>query len=587
MSFEKTQLFYKKQFSGIHTFIIWCSAFLAVVTLAAVPGLRLTGVLRDIVIVVQFIIAWVFVLENIINLVLHFNRRAYLKRNWLVVLVILGFISSQIAGFYPQTVVKVFLFLSLILVFSRLMRNIPAIARRPAATLTGSFLFLIIVGSILLILPGASSEGGQPTGIIDAMFTATSATCVTGLVVRDTYSDFSEFGRTIILLLIQIGGLGLMTFGTFFALALGGGYGIRDRKVMTGLLDTGGIGTVTRLLIFILLFTLAFEAAGFFALNGIWEKGGKALGGGDQVYYSAFHSVSSFCNAGFSFFNNSFISLRDSYGMILVVPLLIICGGLGFAVCLNLFTMVSARIRKLFGGKQTFDGTEIAPPRMTVHTKLVLITTVLLLVGGFVFIYLLESGNPETLKDLDGGRKAAAASFQSVTARTAGFNTIHISKLKDATKFFLIMLMAIGASPGSTGGGIKTVTFAILIITLWSTIRGRPRVEVFKRTIPETIVRRAFFIAVLGVILIAVSALLLSVTESGGGASFLDLLFESTSAFATVGMSTGITPQLTDAGKVIIMLLMLVGRIGPLTVVVAIVQKTGKTELPVENVMVG
>ncbi|MFH1549374.1 MAG: potassium transporter TrkG [Planctomycetota bacterium] len=587
MPFEKTQLFYKNKFPRTHAVIVWSAVFLAAVTLVAVPGFRIEGALRDFITVIQFVIAWLFVLENAANLVLHFNRKTYLARNWPVVIVILGFAGLQIAGIEPHLVVKVFLFLSIILVFSRLLRNINAFARRPAVTLIGSYMLLILVGSVLLALPGSSGDSGS-LGLIDAMFTSTSATCVTGLVVKDTFADFSPFGRLIILMLIQVGGLGLMTFGAFFALAVGGGYGIRDRTMMTGLLETKGAGTVTRLIIFILLFTFVFEAAGFFLLNGVWEKDGQLLGQTDQAYYSAFHSVSAFCNAGFTFFSDSFISLRDKFGIAIVVPLLIIVGGLGFAVCLNLLTMIGSRVSKFFGrGRQIFEDIEIARPRMTVHTKLVLITTIILLFGSFVTIYLLEGNNPETLLSLEGWRKAEAVFFQAVTARTAGFNTVDTKKLTDASKFFLIILMMIGASPGSTGGGIKTVTLAILAITLWSTIRGRPRVEVFKRTIPDVIVRRAFLIAVLGVFLTAVAALLLSVTERASGEPFLNLLFEATSAFGTVGLSAINTWQLTDIGKVLIMILMLIGRIGPLTVVVAIIQKPGKTELPSERVMVG
>ncbi|GAF94926.1 unnamed protein product, partial [marine sediment metagenome] len=279
--------------------------------------------------------------------------------------------------------------------------------------------------------------------------------------------------------------LGLMTFGAFFALTIGGGYGIRDRKVMTGLLEAGGAGTVTRMIVFILLFTLAFEAAGFLALNGTWEKDGAALGNEDQHYYSMFHSVSAFCNAGFSFFEDSFITLRDKPAIALAVPLLIIIGGLGFSVSMNLLAIGVSRVMSLFGKKRAiYPDLPIAETRLTVHTKLVLITTAVLLVLGFGVFYLLEANNPKTLGELGGTAQAAAAFFQSVTARTAGFNTIEIGDLKDATKFFLIILMFIGASPGSTGGGIKTVTLAVLALTLWATIRGRKRVEVCRRTIP-------------------------------------------------------------------------------------------------------
>ena len=436
--------------------------------------------------------------------------------------------------------------------------------------------------------PGAAANPQQPVKFVDALFTSTSATCVTGLIVRDTYTDFSDFGRFVILILIQIGGLGLMTFGAFFALTIGGGYGIRDRKVMTGLLETGGVGTVTRMIVFILLFTFAFEAAGFFALNGTWEKDAAALDADNQHYYSAFHSVSAFCNAGFSFFEDSFVTLRDRPAIAFAVPLLIVVGGLGFSVSLNLLTIGVSRILSLFGKKRPiYEDVPIAETRLTVHTKLVLITTAVLLLVGFGVFYLLEAGNPKTLGPMSAADQIEAALFQSVTARTAGFNTVDIGDLRDATKFFLIILMFIGASPGSTGGGIKTVTLAILAMTLWATIRGRRRVDVFRRTIPEVIVKRAFLIAILGIFLVAVVALILSVTESALEISFLDILFETVSAFATVGLSAGITAQLTGIGKVLIILLMFVGRIGPLTIFVAIVQKTSKTELPDERVMVG
>ncbi len=586
MQFEQTQLYYKNRFPRLHALIVWAAAITAMTTLIIVPGFRITGFWADVIMVIQFAVAWLFVVENIINIVLLFNRKTYIKRNWLVMLAIAAFVIMQSLGIHAHLTVKIFLLLAIVLVFARLMRNIRFLARRPMVSLIGSFALVITIGTLILCTPGAGA--GKPVHFIDALFTSTSATCVTGLIVRDTFTEFSDFGHFIILILIQIGGLGLMTFGAFFALTIGGGYGIRDRKVMTGLLETGGGGTVTRMIVFILLFTFAFEAAGFLALNGTWEKGGALLDADGQQYYSAFHSISSFCNAGFSFFEDSFITLRDKPAIALAVPLLVIVGGLGFAVSLNLLTIGVSRVLSLFGKKRAiYEDLPIAETRLTVHTKLVLITTLVLLVLGFGVFYLLEANNPKTLGPLDGTAQIAAAFFQSVTARTAGFNTVEIGDLKDATKFFLIMMMFIGASPGSTGGGIKTVTLAVLALTLWATIRGRKRVEVYRRTIPEVIVKRAFLIAILGVFFIAVIALTLSITESKLNMPFIDILFESASAFGTVGLSTGITAQLTDFGKVLIMILMFMGRIGPLTIFVAIIQKTSKTELPEERVMVG
>jgi trk system potassium uptake protein TrkH len=439
-----------------------------------------------------------------------------------------------------------------------------------------SFALVILVGTFLLSLPLA--HAAEPLSVLDALFTATSATCVTGLTVVDTGTRFSPFGQAVVLGLIQVGGLGLMTFAVFAGIALGGRVAFTERVVIQETMHHTPSAGVRRLVRYVLVFTLASEAAGALWL---WLRLREALEPGAAVWSAVFHSVSAFCNAGFSLFPDSLVRYRGDLAVNLGITGLIILGGLGFLASMELRDQLLARLRRL------------RPPQATLHTRLVLLVTLMLLVGGAAVYLVLEWGN--LLRGLPMGERLLAAWFMSVTPRTAGFNTIDYGQASSETLFFTIFLMFVGASPGSTGGGIKTTTFGLLVALVLARWRGRGRASVFHRTIPHAVMDRALLLAMLAWALVSLAIGLLATVESGGAPfhsadpRFVALMFEAVSAFGTVGLSTGITPQLAAGSKLVLSALMFAGRVGPLTLVLAIGprQQRGRYRYAEENVMVG
>lgn len=421
---------------------------------------------------------------------------------------------------------------------------------RPGLVVILSFLSAAVVGGLLLALPAASAK--EQLSPLDAFFTATSAVCVTGLVVVDTGTHFTNFGKGVILALIQLGGLGIMTFSVFLYLFIGRSIGTRERFIISETFSATPIGELRRLLGSIFAFTFSMEAAGAVALFFVW-RGSLPLA--EAVFTSVFHSVSAFCNAGFSFFDTSLIAYRGDFLLNVVVMALIIMGGIGIPVMYELRLRLRARRR----GRRVL---------LSLHTKLVLSTTAVLLLAGAVLIFLLERRGG--LAGLPLGERILASLFQSVTARTAGFNTLDIGALEPATLLIIIMLMFIGASPGSTGGGIKTTSLAVFAVILASRFAGRESVSVFKRTVPPEMVTRAMSILVLAALTVTVGLVLLLVihmeTTDTGENYFLLYLFEAVSAFGTVGLSMGVTPALSAGGKTVVIVLMFIGRVGLLTV---------------------
>lgn len=443
----------------------------------------------------------------------------------------------------------------------------------PAYLVLFSYLTAAFVGSALLSLPAAST--GQPVEPVDALFTATSAICVTGLIVVDTGSQFTILGKSVILVLIQLGGLGVMTFSVFLFLFLGRRLGTRGRWVINesfAATPTRDIGDLTRS---IFLFTFIVELAGAVPLYFTWRG---RMGDGEALFSGLFHSVSAFCNAGFSFFRTSFETYRSDMVLNIVIMLLIVVGGIGFPVIYEFFTDLKSR-RK---GLRT---------TLSLHTRMVLITTGVLILSGGVFIFLLESGSG--LADLTVKGKILASFFQSITARTAGFNTLDISSLKAATLFIILMLMFIGASPGSCGGGIKTTSLAIFAGIMKSKIKGMDTVALGRRSLSEETVSRVLAIFILAVLTISAGLLILLVTQEpavpGVREHFLTYLFEAVSAFGTVGLSMGVTSSLTAAGKIVIIVLMLLGRVGLLTVAYVVTRRERKISFKYaeEKIMVG
>ena len=435
-----------------------------------------------------------------------------------------------------------------------------------AQILVMGYFIVIITGTILLMLPIATS-GSQGLNFVDALFTATSATCVTGLIVVNTAAVFSVFGQVVIMVLIQIGGLGIMTMSTMAGLILGRRISYKERLIIQDDLQEFSISNVIHLVKYVITFTVVIQGAGallFFVRLVTRYEPLRAL------YFSVFHAVSAFNNAGFDIFGNSLESFTGDFIINFVVMGLIIMGGLGFVVLVELYrTKDWKRLRNF-----------------SLQTKIVLLVSFLLLVIGFFMILLLEFDNSATMEDLSWGHKIISSLFLSVTPRTAGFNTLPTGDLRVSTLFFVILLMFIGASPGSTGGGIKTTTFGAMMMSTWNLIKGRSKVEIFKREVNLEVIEKAFAITLLAAMLVITVTMVLVVNE---GLPFVDILFESVSAFGTVGLSTGVTPQLSNLGRILITMTMFAGRVGPLTLAIAFAKRRQKGiyHYPREDIMVG
>ncbi|WP_245867692.1 TrkH family potassium uptake protein [Sporomusa silvacetica] len=438
----------------------------------------------------------------------------------------------------------------------------------PYQILVLGFAGLILGGALLLMLPIAAVAGtGLP--FIDALFTATSAVCVTGLVVVDTGTYFSLFGQLVIISLIQAGGLGIMAMSTLMAILIGKKINLRQRLVMQEALNQFTIAGVVRLTQYIIKVTLLIEFIGGTILAIRWYQDFGLKG----IYFGYWHAISSFCNAGFDLLGSvtgkfsSATGYVDDIAINVVISLLIILGGIGFTVIADVWT------------NRRFD-------RLSLHSKVVLITSVVLIVFGSIVIFLLEYNNLNTLGSLSWQGKILASYFQSVTTRTAGWNTVDLSKLTDATLFFMVILMFIGASPTSTGGGIKTSTTGVLAAAIWALIRGRQDAELFERRIPQSIIYKAFSVMLLSAVVVIFVTMMLSITENQ---PFINLLFETTSAFGTVGLTTGITPTLTMPGKIWLIITMFAGRVGPVTLALALALKNrkGNLQYPEGKLLIG
>ncbi len=443
--------------------------------------------------------------------------------------------------------------------FSRLSRN-------PAIALMFSFFVTIILGTFLLMHP-QSSASGEITPFVDALFTSTSATCVTGLIVYDTGTYWSQVGQIIILILIQIGGLGIMTISTAFAIILGQKLTISTQQVMQNVVGESNRIDFYTLLKSILSLTFIFELVGAVILLFQFRDHLPTLG--DAIYHSVFHSISAFCNAGFALYPDSFVSYQTNPTVVMTLSFLIIFGGIGFAVIND--------IRFNFLKKFAFS-------RLTLHSKIVLITTGCLLVGGTALFFLSEFRN--TMVDFRFGTRILNSWFQSVTCRTAGFNTIDQGNLTNGSTLVSLVLMFIGASPGSTGGGLKTTTIALLMIAMFANLKGTTDINAFKRKISTKSFREVMTLMAIAVSALVALTFVLMLTESLG---FKELCFEAVSAFATVGLSMGITADLSSWGKVIVVLLMYLGRIGPMTLIYATTLHIVKVRVQYnqENVSIG
>jgi len=440
----------------------------------------------------------------------------------------------------------------------------------PAVSLLLLFAILITVGTLLLMLPIASASG-EATRFIDALFTATSASCVTGLVVLDTANHWSPFGQVVIMVLIQLGGFGIMAGSTLLLFLFLRRTTLRDRVLVQESLGGMQLGSVTTLVKRIAIFTLVCELIGAVVLSIAFMAGPEAgpkwhpMG----IWWGIFHSISAFNNAGFDLTGGfqSLIPFRDDWVVLLTHGLLLVLGGLGFAI------VGDAVARRRWS-------------RMALETKLVISATIVLLVGGTVLIGLIEWNNPATLGAMPADQRVLNAFFESATLRTAGFTALDTGALVESTLFVVMALMFIGGASGSTAGGIKVNTFAVLVIAIISTVKGEPSATAFGRRIKHAIVYRALAVLMLAIGFVFLTGLGLTLTTD---ATFVQTLFEAVSAFGTVGASTGITPELSDPARIITAFAMFVGRLGPLTLVLALAARAHPVSYrpAVESVRIG
>ncbi|WP_195970339.1 TrkH family potassium uptake protein [Clostridium thermobutyricum] len=428
------------------------------------------------------------------------------------------------------------------------------------------FAIVILIGAIFLSLP-ISSTSGKATNFLDALFTSTSAVCVTGLITLDTGTYFNMFGQTVIMLLIEIGGLGFMSFATFIAVLLGKKITLKNRLLVQEAMNTFSIQGLVKMVKYVLGFTFAVQFFGALLLSTQFIPQFGVLKG---IYFSIFHSISAFCNAGFDLMGHfsSVTSYVNNPVILLTISALIIIGGLGFTVWLEIYNYRGIR-------------------KVSVHSKIVIVTTIILIVVGTILMFIFEMHNSATLGNMNYGEKWLNSFFASVSPRTAGFNSVSTDGMTISGKFLTILLMFIGGSPGSTAGGLKTATFGIIILTVISVIKGREDTEAFGRRFSKDLVYKAFALLMIGIMLVIVVTMILAITQPNE--SFIDLLYEATSAFGTVGLTTGVTQRLNTIGKIVIIITMYLGRVGPMTVALAFIRNKVKQshKYPEGKILIG
>jgi trk system potassium uptake protein len=473
--------------------------------------------------------------------------------------------------------VRMFLIGCLMLQVLRGLESILSRGLRAEILLAASFIVIIAIGTLLLKLPNAMAPGVAPLTWVDAVFMSTSATSVTGLVVRDIGTDFSTFGQTILLALIQIGGLGVVTFVALLSSLSNKTLPVPQMVVFRQMINAPALGDLRRRVIGIVAITLVVEATGAALLLVFVDSGGSVI---DRLQWAIFHSISAFCNSGMAFQTDSLESLATNYGAIYTFLALIVLGGLGFLVIPEILAVLSNRIRRLREPRALFSKT-----RFSVQAKLSIITTVFLIISGTAVFWMFENSN--VLRGLGAFEAFTTSLFQSITARTAGFNTVNFAELQNATLLAVIFLMVIGGCPVSTSGGIKTVTFAILALALRALLRGNSRIEAFGRTIPFRVVISAMNVFQLYMVTAITGLILVSLMNPE--IPMRDVVFECFSAISTVGLGTGITNDLSTGSKLVLCVMMWVGRVGPIAMVLSVFQSTGSVdyEFPEEDVVVG
>ncbi|HRE76519.1 MAG TPA: potassium transporter TrkG [Flavobacterium sp.] len=459
-----------------------------------------------------------------------------------------------------------------------LVRYIYEVYYNPAIVFVGSFFAIIIIGSFLLMLPNATTNGISFT---DALFTSTSAVCVTGLIVLDTATDFTAVGQTIIISLIQIGGLGILTFTSFFAFFFRGSSSFKEGLNVRDFIAQDTLKDVLKTALNVVIFTISVELVGaLFIYSSIIDN--PAIE--DKVFFSIFHAISAFCNAGFSTLSAGLSEsyLQFNYYMQWVVIVMVVFGGLGYNIIFNFYQYIKIFVLELFDRKRIHKHLSV----MTLNSKIVLYTTGALLVGGFVFLWISEYNNTMNYHQTLFG-KITSTAFNAVTPRTAGFNTLDLTEFTVPTLLFIIFLMWIGASPASTGGGIKTSTFALATLNIFAIARGKTRIQLLGRRISSESTSRAFAILCISLIVIGFAILSLLILEPKG-TDLLSVVFECFSAYSTVGLSLNFTPTLTEPSKYVLIATMFIGRIGMLNLMIGLLRQINHQfyEYPKENILI-
>jgi trk system potassium uptake protein TrkH len=539
----------------------------------------------------DFTILFLFLAEVIVDFVRSTDKRHFFKRQLFEVLFLVFFAAlfaynkfllfsreSSLYGNLPGKIIIVRNIFVLLKVFGRI-RKLSAFVRsltaHPARTVILSFVLVIVTGTILLMLPFTTPDGAG-LSFVDSLFTATSAVCVTGLIVVDTATAFSIWGKTIILLLIQVGGLGIMILSFFMAFILRRSLTVEDKFLISYMTSEKDMRNLGRSIKNIINITLIIEGAGAVLLFlGFRTSLGTNL---QTLFISVFHSVSAFCNAGFSLFSDSLEGFKSHTLINLTVIVLIILGGLSFLVIMNLKGWLAAGVPNLFKRKS------FSVKGLSLNTRVVLLGTGILLGLGMLLIYALE--HRYSLANLDLKTQYLAAFFQSVTTRTAGFNTISMSGLRNPTYLLMMIFMFIGGASGSTAGGVKINSIALFLAYVNSLLKEKREVTLFSYAVSKDLVLRALLILLFGLVSVLGGMLILSVTEN---APFIYICFETVSAFGTVGLSAGITSALSIIGKYVIILLMFIGRIGPLTLLAAAAQRIRQVQIeyPTGEILVG
>lgn len=469
----------------------------------------------------------------------------------------------------------IFYFLIRLLV---LVRHIYDIYFNPAIVFVGSFMILALTGAFLLMLPSATTNGITFT---NAIFTATSAVCVTGLAVVDTANDFTVVGQSIILVLIQLGGIGILTFTSFFAFFFRGGSSFKEGLNTKDFIAHEGLKDVFRAALNVVIFTISVEFVGaIFIYSSILDN--DVID--NKFFFSIFHSISAFCNAGFSIFSSGLFdeSIRFHYYFQWIIMILIVFGGLGHNIVFNFYQYIKTYALEFFDKNRIHKQIRI----ITLNTRLVLYTTLLLLIVGFIFLFISEYNNTLEVHDTLFG-KITNTAFNTVTPRTAGFNTVDFTQFTVPSLLFIIFLMWIGASPASTGGGIKTSTFALATLNIFAVAMGKSRIQILGRRISSESTSRAFAILCISLIVIGIAIMALLIFEPKD-TPVLTVVFECFSAYSTVGLSLNFTPTLTEPSKYVLIATMFIGRIGMLNLMVGLLRQLNHQfyEYPKENILI-